>query len=117
MVLRYVLRMVTHLPENIPNWMGGRSNSAGEMQAAEGGNQAMQSGAKNVARGGFAVKQQSDARGEKKLADDAGAIERKKSGEAAATKDAAKSAQMERLIGAIGGGAEKKGGKGSPEQP
>lgn len=37
MTLRYVLRMITHLPENIPNWMGGRSNNTGEMQAAETG--------------------------------------------------------------------------------
>jgi hypothetical protein len=69
MLLRYVLRMVTHLPENIPNWMGGRGNNVGEMQAAEGGNQAMEGGAKTVARGGFAVKQGSDARTEKRLAD------------------------------------------------
>ncbi len=51
MVLRYVLRMVTHLPENIPNWMGGRSNNAGEMQAAESGNAAAQSGGKTAMRG------------------------------------------------------------------
>jgi hypothetical protein len=71
MLLRYVLRMVTHLPENIPNWMGGRSNNTGEMQAAESGNQAMQGGARTVARGGFAVKQGADARTEKALAEKA----------------------------------------------
>jgi len=44
-----------------------------------------------------------------------GAIEKRKSGEAAKTKSDAESAQMERLISAVGGGAEKTGGKASSE--
>ena len=114
MTLRYVLRMVTHLPENIPNWMGGRSNNTGDMQAAETGGQTMEGGAKMVARGGLQVKQQADIRAERKLADDAGAIEKRKSGDEATAKETARNAQMERLISAVGGGAEKKGGKDVP---
>jgi hypothetical protein len=44
-----------------------------------------------------------------------GAIEKRKSGEAAKTKSDAESAQMERLIGAVRGGAEKTGGNDKPE--
>lgn len=108
MILRYVLRMVTHLPDNLPRWIGGQGNNVGDMSAAEGGNQAMQGGAKSVAQGGFAVKSQRDQRAERKVAADA-----------ASEADAERDVKLAKMIRGEnpGGSGEKDGGgeKGRPK--
>ena len=52
MIVRYTLKMITHLPDNLPRWMGGMGNNVGDTQAAEGANQSTASTSQNIARGG-----------------------------------------------------------------
>ena len=37
MVVKYVMQMITHLPDNLPNWMGGRGTNTGDLAAAQQG--------------------------------------------------------------------------------
>ena len=55
MVIRYVLGMITHLPDNLPRWIGGQGNNVGDRQAAESANQGGANSVKAGARNGFAV--------------------------------------------------------------
>lgn len=55
MLVRFVLKMITHLPDNLPRWIGGQGNNVGDMAAAEGANQGMAGTTKNSARGSFVV--------------------------------------------------------------
>ena len=64
MVIRYVLKMITHLPDNLPRWIGGASNNVGDVQAAEGANQSAQNSTAQAALNGFALGQQSFTRSE-----------------------------------------------------
>lgn len=66
MVIRYTLRMITHLPDNLPRWMGGQGNNVGDAAAAESANAGAERGAGQAGRGVFALRQQAfkDSEGE-----------------------------------------------------
>ena len=64
MIVRYTLKMITHLPDNLPRWIGGASNNVGDVQAAEGANQSAQNSTAQAALNGFALGQQSFTRSE-----------------------------------------------------
>jgi hypothetical protein len=91
MIVRYTLKMITHLPDNLPRWIGGAGNNLGDAQAAESANQSAQSSTATAARNGFALAQQSFTKSESAAERDASKITAQ--GEkAAAKKDAAKAA-------------------------
>ena len=119
MVIRYVLKMITHLPDNLPRWMGGQGNNVGDAAAADAANQGAERGTAQAARGAFALRQQSfkesqgnAERDSNKIVDNARREKGLKDAKASAAADQEKHNQMMDALKHLGEGSKNGPGDG-----